>query len=227
MGNFINKNKPDLTTEKIKSHKYKFVWLSIPKAASRSLITALYRKPEGNFETIEYHMSTDRLFIQYPEINDYFKFAFVRNPWSRIVSTYKNKIFNDDENVKKHIINKHKGLYTGMPFEKFIKFLLSKAGQDRYSDRHWISQYKLLEKNNKIYLDYLGKMENIEDDLRNICNNIGIPELKIGNLNTRFGWDSSKIKGKEYYYRNFYNEKTKKMVEKRYEKDINLFKYEY
>jgi hypothetical protein len=63
---------------------YKCIYVRIPKCASRSISQSLFDNLGGGHKTIlEY-----QLIFSSKEFNSYFKFAFVRNPWDRLVSAY-------------------------------------------------------------------------------------------------------------------------------------------
>ena len=100
-------------------------------------------------------------------LNTYYKFLFVRHPYERLVSAYRNK-FIDSYNLtlfKKMYgrrIIKHfrrnpdaKSLRTGegVSFAEFINYVLSSDAE--FMDRHW-KQYDLLCHPCLIYYDYLG-----------------------------------------------------------------------
>jgi len=82
-------NPSRLNTEKVVCHEHKFVYATVPKVASRSILVAL-RKQE--FETSTERMSLAALFDEGIVDESYTVFSFVRNPWSRIRSTWTNKI---------------------------------------------------------------------------------------------------------------------------------------
>ena len=80
------------------SHKDKWIYLATPKCASSSLNKMLEKQKHTNHNidnsvgTIN-HMSyvecKQMLADEGVDIDDYFVFSFVRNPWSKIVSFYK------------------------------------------------------------------------------------------------------------------------------------------
>lgn len=224
--------KPDLRSEKIISHKYNFIYISIPKAASRSMMDIFIWRPVADMDCFEKNEEITKLIKQQVKYKKYFKFTFVRNPWSRVVSCYLNKIKDPSKDVKNQILNFYPDLNISMSFDEFVRFLFyKKDGNDKCSDRHWVSQNKFItSKKGEILVDYIGKIETMEDDMNNICNKIGISNIKPPQLNTRFGWENKNIdinKEDKNYYRRFYNNHTKSMIEERYKKDIELFKYKY
>ena len=74
------------------SHKLKFIFFSIPRTASESIRSALdpysdiKSEPKGLYHN---HITALALRNHFNEMgwvwDDYFKFAFVRNPWDRFV----------------------------------------------------------------------------------------------------------------------------------------------
>jgi len=71
------------------SHLYKFIYLPIPKTASRAIRTAL--KPYGA-ETVAYGECSESMAVHQlvtpPEFSGYTTFASVRNPFRRALSIY-------------------------------------------------------------------------------------------------------------------------------------------
>ena len=69
-------------------HNKKFVFVCIAKCASTSISRRFgyYVDPPPH----EYHMFLKDIVRKHPIAKDYFKFAFVRNPFDRIYSTYIN-----------------------------------------------------------------------------------------------------------------------------------------
>ena len=63
----------------LENEKYKFLWFVVPKSASRSVRNFFSNIGE------EFAAETLKTFHK-SKYEDYFKFAFVRNPWARLVS---------------------------------------------------------------------------------------------------------------------------------------------
>lgn len=211
------------------SHKHKFVFFHLKKSAGTSLFLALCNsigaldedlkpkcKPEehlliknkpyqdyGNFSEIDQHSSFEELksfFLNKGwNINDYFKFAFVRNPWARAVSYWTYQFA--DQNFEDFCINSNDKQYNCI--KKDTKKVLNKYGKYYYE--------------NEIGVDFVGKVENLSEDLKVVCNRIGIPEPEIYHHN----------KTDHKHYTEYYNEKTEEIIAKNYESDISKFGYTF
>ena len=90
---------------------------------------------------------------------------------------------------------------------------------DKYADLHFRSQVRLLsDKNWKLLPNHIMKLENLWKDFDILAKKIWLPDnLKIPHL--RKSWTED--------YKKYYDEETKKMVEKRYKKDLELFNYSF
>jgi chondroitin 4-sulfotransferase 11 len=219
----------NLKSEKLISDSYKFIWVGIPKVAMTSILSVLHRDAKQDYGTYETHDDLNDI-VKNKNYKNYFKFAFVRNPWARVVSCYLNKIVKGQIKDRDFLDN-YIGLKSDMSFEDFVNFLTIGRGRfDFLSDRHWMSQHKfLIDKSGKILVDYIGKLENIDSDFMKVCKKIGLPNIELPKYNTRFDWGVD-IKNNEAgpsYYRSYYTDKTRKLISRRYKKDISLFNYEF
>ena len=204
--------------------KLKFCWVLIPKCASNSLTIAISDAiinagipKKGKRTLLNYFHEGISNLENHPE---YFKFVFVRNPWDRLVSCYCNRFsdqfFEGTYGKTSYAPKEFKlmGIHKDMSFNNFVNVICE---QDDYnSDRHWRSQHCSI-MTNKIMVDFIGKVENIQLDWRYVC----------GMMN----WNYTKLPRKKTsdhtHYNDYYNTITKEQVRKRYEKDIDLFKYTY
>ena len=210
------------------SHKYKFIYTKIGKAGSNSIQTAFLQcLRDGNYSHIGHHHLLDDIS---KKTKDYFKFSIVRNPWARCVSRY----FYVQAKSGIRQIN-----YKNSTFDEFIrskappynsdderKFFLSSDWAKKspnlvklYDKKHpfenqldWVSDF-----DGNLLVDFLGKLENLQEDIITICNKIGIPPIKIPHRN----------KSQHGHYTEYYTEETSKIVAEKYAKDIEYFGYKF
>lgn len=225
---FGYRNKHQINSESLISDKYQFIWTGIPKVATRSFLTALYREPKHDYGCIETRQRLSEL-VEQDKYARYFKFSFVRNPWSRVVSCYKNKIENPNQDVIDSIISRYPGLEAGMSFSEFINFLCrSKYGQDQYANAHWISQSIIISDiKGEMISDFIGKMETMEEDLNFIETKLSLPKIELPKLNTKSGWVGSEKNDELDYYKSYFTSRTIEAIKKRYHSDILRFGYSY
>lgn len=209
--------------------KYKSIYILIPKAGTSSMKYWCSEILDLNINIKDIH-KTNLPYISKTQVTNnkyknYYKFTFVRDPWDRIVSCYEDKVKD----------RKQKPAYNGNIFPRFRRFkeinkkmtfkefvtVISKI-PDSKSDTHFVSQYYLLKKNksNLLLPNYIGKLENIQSDLKQVLSAIKInPKVTLKHLH-RLTVDKTK-------YRNYYTPYTKDLIYKRYKKDINYFKYDF
>jgi hypothetical protein len=134
----------------------------------------------------------------YTILPEQFTFAFVRNPWCRLVSIY-NEL---------HLKN-----------EMFSQFLYRiDTDSTLASCKSILPQYKwICDENDNILVDFIGKFENLQQDFNIICDKIGIPQQQLPHRN----------KTKHKHYTEYYDEETKQIVAELYAKDIEYFNYEF
>lgn len=212
--------------------KYNLIFISIPKVACSSVKSVLYElqsgtKPMMNIHDAPFTYIPFKQLVFYPNC---FIFAFVRNPWDRIVSLYANKIksdpdYNDrDENDEQFSNGAAKwfacygGIFRGgMTFAEFVQAIA--VIPDEESNNHFRSQYLFItDKHNATIVDFLGKFEHLTDDFNTLKNLAGLPT------------DTSlphKMKSEHSDYRLYYTEELKGLVAQRYKRDIEQFDYSF
>jgi hypothetical protein len=140
---------------------------------------------------------------------NYFKFAFVRNPFDRLVSCYHDKVLVG-------------GIDFGTSTNSFSDFAAEIASiPDKHSNIHFKSQHKFItDRNGNLLTDYIGKFENLEQEYQKICTRMGVKNQ------TDLQWQNKSMRSRKDY-RKFYDERSKNLIMKRYEKDLKLFAYEF
>ena len=216
------KYRADYRSEKVLIPGRRLLYVAVPKAASRSLLHFLLGQRERNEvgPAILYKKSLQALFRIRPEARGYFKFTVVRNPWSRVVSVYRQKIRSGDPFIAARLINGRKGLFANMPFDEFVAWLCSEEGADEKADSHWLSQHEILgvQGLDPVCYDFIGRLERLSDDLDILAAKIGMPLSGVGHL---------LYSGAAESYRTVYTERTAELIGRRYARDIELFGYRF
>lgn len=189
-----------------------FIFVHIPKAGGNSIIEALnlstqdcyHRKPSSYSEK---------------ELHDSFKFSFTRNPWSRVVSAY---FFLIDGGLNKEDELFGNFLKSLGGFDKFLTYLCNDIPVNYINSRghnhtcidewlHFQPQTKRLDRP----MDFIGKTENLQEDFNHVCTHIQYPIVSINQSN----------RSNHKFYQDYYNDDCKKLVSKKYESDIETYKY--
>lgn len=205
-------------------HEYKFIFIHVAKCAGCSISNSISEKIpcNGHHTVANYENKFSHLF------DEYFKFAFVRNPWDRIVSAYEDSP-TTMENIPKFenfidILYKKKSLFFGRKSILWNKDSLKIPDLPRTLIHFCPAHLCLRNKEGELKMDFVGRFENLQEDFDKVCGSIGIPLSKLSHRNGR------KNKGNQRrtsFYKDLYNDKTINQVGEIYKDDIELFGYEY
>lgn len=200
------------TGEKIikEFQKSKCIFVHVPKTGGTSIKKALFGTRGAGHRSLRSY----KIIFRKREFSDYFKFAFVRNPWDRVVSAYeflrKGGMNESDKEWSNRIMPQYKG------FNDFVTNWLDQ--KNIYNEVHFVPQYEFLRLGNTDpKVDYIGKFERLEKDFEKICNK----------LNKQCSLRHENKSSKDTEYREYYNERTRKIVGYIYEKDVELFEYSF
>lgn len=192
-------------------HKWKTVFIQIPKNASNSIHDRLRNRTDDN---LSYGSYFDVMQQNDPDLFDsYYSFSCVRNPYDRFVSAY------EDEHLRTN------SLPFGLEFDAFVKKIYN-DGQNFYLNYgiNFMPQFKFISIKNIILVDKVIKFENLNDEWREVAEIINKKvDFKIYNKLNALNVNSLKI-NKNWV--DYYNEKTKDMIYELYKKDFDLFGYE-
>lgn len=189
----------------------KVIFVHVPKGAGKYVSKTLLGAPNGTGHSkIIYYMRDKKRF------KSYFKFTFVRNPWDRLVSAF-FYIKNFDPLSNDRIFFDH---YIGQntTFEGFVL----KLADDNFWKlirkwEHFTPQSEFIcNKSGDICIDYLGRYESLNFDLKKIADKIGVSFSSSDPLNV----------SKHRYFKDYYSAETRRIVGHRYTKDISLLGYD-
>jgi hypothetical protein len=187
------------------SHKSKYVYYSIPKTATTSIKKYLEKYTLIDIGSFKLENGYD---IEYNnEWNNYYQFAFVRNPWDRVLSCFLDKT---KQCIGKSWALEYYKIYYDCSFEEFIEQL---NGKNIVYDGHLMPQTMLI--NN--HVNFTGKFENLSQDLSIVQNILSLPKEDIPYENITC----------HEHYSQYYNKSTRDKIYYLYKEDIERFNYEF
>lgn len=143
----------------------KFIFISIPKTASTSIMTVL--EPESVHQKPEiYHQTISELIKENDNLKNYDLIAVFRCPFSRIVSTYYDAVY-DKNHVSLQEVAKYKS------FQDFVKDLprtkLHEKVRHLWLQKKFIDNYEILNLKKKFF--YFEDMSEIRRHISTLIKN--------------------------------------------------------
>lgn len=206
------------------SHKYKLIFIHIPKNAG-TFITQLLKNLDENLDIrhIGHIISLEGEKLVDSEIwNTYKKFCVIRNSWDHLISLY-----NYIKIEKYHFIN---DLMENVSFEEFICYIKKNFGNSSFETTFFYQKNFLLDENNEIMVDYLINFNNLEADLLFFLEHIAEIDFKtiIDAMPKEKINQSTTTDDNLYYYDDnlyYYDDNLINIVYDIYKEDINFFKF--
>lgn len=206
----------------IVSHQHRFIFAAIPKTGTHSVRQALrVHMGDGDMEQARLFVEKSfpipeiarmghghisfaeiRPFLGEDQFTNYFKFAFVRNPFDRFISycafatSREGSFERDPQRVMRHF------LFIAPPHQHII-----------FRPQHLF----LTDRDGRLLADMLGKVEEMQASYDAICARIGIPSNPLDHAN----------RSRRSDYRDYYDQELIDGVAKIYARDLELFGYDY
>lgn len=234
------------------SHDLKTVFVHVPKTAGQSVELAFLRELDLEWacrapllllensqpragpprlahltarDYVDFHYLTQDLY------EEYFTFAFVRNPWDRMVSLYK--------------------YYRGPLRGDFKTFLFKCFERDLWETEYWFVRPQveyLTSATGELLVDFVGRFERLEDDFRRVAERVGMSDtflprrnkskvplisrtnmiggILVSPLNAwrSYQWERHTCDGD---FRKYYDAESQEVVGRLYADDVDRFDYSF
>lgn len=204
------------------SHRYRFIFFAIPKTGTHSIRKAL-RAHLGEHDLEQVALFENRRF-PFPELarlghghisaqqiqpvlgeqmfREYFKFAFVRNPFDRFVSYCA-------------FISRHSGQFRQSP-STFMKYVLTEMKPTDHL--LYRPQWEFIgDSQQHLLMDFTGRTEQLQEGYDRICEHLHIPSTRLERSNESNHGD----------YRDYYDDELTQLVSGLYSEDLAQFGYAF
>lgn len=168
----------------IVSHRHRFVFVAVPRVATRALRQALtmqldamdwqqqnlfaaHRLPVADLAAAEHgHLSVRDIRPRLPEElwQSYLKFAFVRDPFERFVDTFLSLEAADEPDPVAVAARMKRALGT----ERFRRRRLTLP-----------QSHFLVDEEDRVATDFLGRFETLDASWRQLCTRLGLPAVPL------------------------------------------------
>lgn len=205
------------------SDSHEFIFLRMRKVASTSMKAVLtpicLPRPPGRIAHLKSRIHLEWNYQKYvfrahdpiraaqrrmpaDKFERYFKFAFVRNPWDRLVSEYEFLL-------KRPQHGRHARVKKLAGFKPFIEMQIPRK------DAYQINM--LVDSKSRMKMDFVGKMENLEDDWLTVCERIGLEPVALPNRKVN----------PHRHYSEYYDDESRRLVSRHWAREIELFDYKF
>lgn len=203
-------------------HEKKFIFFHIPKTGgssfiygNRAVLGIDYSKPPPHKDNWHSDGVSHSTYLGCKKVYcdphpDYFKFAFVRNPWSRMFSYYCGCIVRIPR------------IYGNKPTPDGFAYHLKKdiATSEKAKLHACKPQMDwLCDKKGNMVLDYVARFENYEKEFFYLMEKLNIDNYEYSHVNTSASVNLD--------YHDFYNQEIIDLVATKQKKDIDFFGYTY
>ena len=200
------------------SDRYRCIFIHIPRTAGSAIEKALVGRDWWFVNPFTKHLTARQARLLYGKRRwcEYFSFAFVRNPWDKLVSMWESNFYRRQRRKLK-------------TFKKFVR----EVNRNPF-EQHTLHYHQILELTPDAQLSpwdsfmrsrlgqarvkFVGRFESLQVDMERVCAEIGIPAVQLPVVNRS---------DRRQQYREYYDDETIKIVADRFATDIKLFDYEF
>ena len=180
------------------NHKDRYIFIHIPRTGGTSIEYVLNNNKSIPIPTSELHWKYIDYINNFNNIEKYYIFSVIRNPWDRLLS-----IYNEPNNPFK---------IEDKTFNDWISNFLDIGPRNIL-----VNQYEYLIYMENSYINYICKFEKLEEDFNKVCDILKIKNKKLPHIN----------KTNHIHYTDAYTDKTINIVKNLYFKDIEYFEYKF
>ena len=208
---------------------YRAVYIDIAKVASSSIKTYIAAVLEldnlsGNPHEIVFSKPSQLASTGAQLFPQQYSFTFVRNPWDRLVSCYRDKICGEvggftqlADNGVAHCLAGFPEFQAAMSFTDFVQAIASIT--DVRADEHFRSQADYVTNaEGSLAVDFVGRYETLAEDLDQVARHLRLPDnIVLPRLQA----------APAASYIDYYTPATRDLVAGRYARDIELFAFRF
>ena len=197
------------------SHEHRGIFIHVPKAAGTSIKKVLNMPGAGHVAWVHYAFCYREIWQQYTS------FAVVRNPWDRVVSAY-----HFAKMKQSHWHTAQLGppldyeLLSARSFEDCLTILYRERerlkGEAWVEQTHWVACPLSL--GGTVMVDRVLRAESLDTEFPRLCADLGVDLTTLPRLNRS---------DRSGDYRQYYNRRSRKLVELVYASDIETFGYSF
>jgi len=156
----------------------------------------------------------DLVSFEHAESSGLFVFTIVRNPYDRIISTYRQ--------LNAHVASTTQRKDYPYPLDTFEDFVHSLPEIGTQLDGHIYTQASIIrypgrKESDLSHIDYIGRFEQLEESLRYVANHCGMEYKPLPTINRSIDQDRPVVS---------HTEETKRITREVYKIDFDLFNYD-
>ena len=145
------------------------------------------------------------------DMDQFYKFASIRNPFCRMLSLFRHRHFNTQRNFSRKISTRFP--YTAEGFENYLR----EISVNQLEGLNALTAYEWISARDTVYCDDFIRFENYESDVKKVFKNLGIEKFDM----------IHHYKSKTPDYKTMYTSESRQLVTDMFEKDLNLFNYKF